>query len=105
MAAMNMGNSRVGADVGVTSILEVSSRLLHEGTARIEEDVEGALVALQQSFTLECQYGISDTDGARLCRSCAGFCRGLTKANGEAPAAAVPVLLQVTRPTEHCHNA
>ena len=43
-------------------MLEVSQRLLHEGSARIDSDVDSALVALRQSFTIECQYG-NDADG------------------------------------------
>ena len=91
--------------VGATAVLEVSTRLLHEGVLRIDEDVDSALVALRQSFALECSYTAQDDDGARLCRSCTGLCRALTKANnGDAPAAAVPVLLQV-RPTRACRPA
>ncbi|KAL1527359.1 hypothetical protein AB1Y20_016029 [Prymnesium parvum] len=85
----------VGANVGTSAVLEVSTRLLHEGTARIGYDVDSALVALRQSFALECQYSKDDPDGSRVCRACASYCRALAKAsNGEAPASAVPVLIQ-----------
>ena len=90
-----MGGMSVGSGTPPAAVLEVSTRLLHEGSSRIDADIDSALVGLRQSFTIECQYSESDESGGRLCRSCAAYCRALTKANhGEAPAAAVPVLLQ-----------
>ena len=85
---------KVGREVGAAAVLEVSSKLLHEGMARIEVDLDSALVGLRHSFELECQYS-NDEDGGRLCRACSGFCRALARASGGVPPAnAVPVLLE-----------
>lgn len=92
----------VGADVGSSALLEVSSRLLQEGSARISGDVDSALLALRQSFALECEYLRAQDDGGRLCRSVASYCRALSVANhGDAPCEAVPVLIQARASPAH----
>ena len=87
-------SGRVGPDVEAEAVLQVASRLLSEGLARLETGPEAALVALRQSFQLERQFGGVE-DGERLCRACAGLCRALAKLSSPAPPSeAVGVLLQ-----------
>ena len=75
-------------------MLQVASRLLSEGLARLETGPDAALVALRQSFQLERQFGGTE-DGERLCRACAGLCRALAKVSHPSPPSeAVPVILQ-----------
>ena len=50
-----ISNSKVGRDVESSAVIEVASRLQTEGLARLEHDVESALVALRQAFALERQ--------------------------------------------------
>lgn len=86
-------NTHVGRDVEHSAVLEVASRLLAEGLARLEtSSPESVLVALRQAFVLERQFG---GDSERLCRACAALCKALAKASHPAPPTeAVGVLLQ-----------
>jgi hypothetical protein len=87
-------SGRVGPDVEADAVLQVASRLLSEGLARLETGPEAALVALRQAFQLERQFGGAE-DGERLCRACAGLCRALAKLSSPGPPSeAVGVLLQ-----------
>lgn len=84
--------SHVGADVDAAAVLQVAERLLEEGRSRLESSPESALVALQQAFSLEQQFG---TDGERLCRACASVCHALSRiSHPQPPVAAVEPLVQ-----------
>ena len=95
ISAVPPGSSgRVGPNVEAEAVLQVASRLLSEGLARLETGPDAALVALRQSFQLERQFGGTE-DGERLCRACAGLCRALAKVSHPSPPSeAVPVILQ-----------
>ena len=84
--------AHVGADVDAAAVLQVAERLLEEGRSRLESSPESALVALQQAFSLEQQFG---TDGERLCRACSSVCHALSRiAHPQPPVAAVEPLVQ-----------
>lgn len=84
--------AHVGADVDAAAVLQVAERLLKEGRSRLDSSPESALVALQQAFSLEQQFG---TDGERLCRACASVCHALSRiAHPQPPVAAVEPLVQ-----------